>query len=193
MSGGNASSLVNAGANAAQGNFVAAAVSIAKSIFGGSGKTPSVLQGFDVQGTFGASGFSGSVTAYDQKGNRWAATGETAYLQSLGAAPFIAHLSEPARRSFFDLGISTPVYVNVPTPDNTLIPAAVEASITSDLSEFIMDAPVVNAPAPAGQPAAAGAGASPAAVADTWAGMEQIVTLIALAGLLFLVLKGGKG
>lgn len=53
----------------------AAAASLAKSLFGGGGKTPSVLQGFEVTGRVSnARGFEGTIEAFDQKGNRWDAS-----------------------------------------------------------------------------------------------------------------------
>lgn len=149
-----ASNLVNAGVQASQGNYVSAAASIAKSLFGGSGKTPSILQGFDVTGHIGPTGFVGKVEGFDQKGNRWIGTGETAYLQSLGldlltADYFHSPLSRDTVDRFFADGIPVPVMVRVEGNDNTKIPATVQAALNREIQGFMMNsAPSINASAP---------------------------------------------
>lgn len=87
---------------------------------------PSVLQGFDVQGTFGPRGFQGEVWGFDQKGNRWIGTGETSYINSLGidliSPTFtLSPLEAPLIEQFKAENINIPVSLKLPADTPKLI------------------------------------------------------------------------
>lgn len=198
MSSPHAQNLASAGVNAAQGNWVAAAASVAKSLFGGSGKTPSILQGFEVTGRVGPQGFTGEVAGFDQKGNRWTATGETAYLQSLGrniltADYFHSPLDDATVDRFFADGIPVPFMLRIDSTDNTTIPATIQAALNQEIKSF-MSASAPAAPfTPTGSDApaqAAQAAAQPTVVvADS--GIGQLVPVLLLLGVGYFLMKKG--
>lgn len=87
-------SMALSGAGAALGAAIpyvgaALAVGSALGLFGGGGKESSVLEGFHTKGMLDAAGFHGSVTAGDQLGHTWDATGEAKYLNSVGLQQLI--------------------------------------------------------------------------------------------------------
>jgi hypothetical protein len=113
--------------------WAAAAVSIAAALFGGGGSTPSVLQGFRVNGAVDSSGFNGKITAFDQLGNTWDASGEGAYLNGLGAELYDGNnFANPAPRSDIEDFFTRhgPQGLNITLGvDNTQIPGAVSTVV----------------------------------------------------------------
>lgn len=179
--------LASTAAQAASGNYVGAALNLFGALTGGK-KTPSVLQGFDVAGTFGVDGFSGSVTAFDQKGNRWDQPLEAQWLQSLGTDVLTSGkygVSVDGQRLRGILASTGPVQVSARVPGDSTYPQFLASSITETVAQAAdMLAPKIDT---------AKAQAQPAAPADTaaaaFASMEQIVLLVAVAGLALYVLQ----
>ena len=67
----NAVSAASVAANIAQGNYIGAAISAVRSIFGGGGGTPAVAQGFEIRGNLTPAGFEGSVLGVGNNGARY--------------------------------------------------------------------------------------------------------------------------
>lgn len=184
-------SLASAAANAASGNYVQAAANFAAALFSGSGKTPSVLQGVDIIGQYSADGFSGEVWGFDQKGNRWIGTGETEVLKSQGLGLFAAGAFAPAIEqnrlsALFAGGKKIDVAVTLPTNQNF------HENATKALTDLLlinesMNAPQIESKKPAAQPAAPASKLDP--VASAFAGMDQVLTLVAIAGLILYAMK----
>lgn len=91
------------------------------SAFGGSGSTPSVLQGLRVSGSASANGFQlGSVTAFDQLGNTWnadPASSDKRWFSEVGNTLWGNYYQSSASKN--DIvstlgGASVPVTVSVP-------------------------------------------------------------------------------
>lgn len=184
-------SLASAAANAASGNYVQAAASFASALFGGSGKTPSVLQGVDIIGQYSADGFSGEVWGFDQKGNRWIGTGETAALKREGLGLFTSGQFGPAIEqkrlgALFEGGKKIDVAVTLPTNLNFGENAA-KALTDLLLMNESMNAPQINSEKSAAQPAAPASSLDP--VASAFAGMDQVLTLVAVVGLIIYAMK----
>ena len=103
--------------------WVSLAQSVGKAlgIFGG-GSTPSVQQGFDVQGFVDSTGFHGTNFAFDQLGNRWDAT-TTNPLQDTAT-------SEIARFKTLPAGTKIPIAYQAPPADG-------QAPLTNTLRSII--------------------------------------------------------
>ena len=184
-------SLASAASNAASGNYVKAAANFAYALFGGSGKTPSVLQGLDIIGQYSADGFSGEVWGFDQKGNRWVGTGETAALQREGLKLFTSGQFGPAieqkrLEALFEGGKKIDVAVTLPTNLN-FASNATKALTDLLLVNEAMNAPKIDSEKSAAQPAAPASKLDP--VASAFAGMDQVLTLVAIAGLILYAMK----
>jgi len=131
--------------------IAAAAVSIAsglKNLVGGSKKTPSVHQGWRVQGTLTRDGLTGTTTAWDQKGNTW---GGQVYPDEQIPALFRASLGESA--------VAIPVDVTIPAGVD--FNATLRQKIAAGLASLSGAMPAPSAPASAASSSSWGAYVDP--------------------------------